>query len=345
VLKIDQHISDLLYEHDCVIVPQLGGFIASYVQVSIHPVQHSFTPPSKKIAFNELLKQNDGLLASHLANTESFTYNRALKEIEVYVERCITELEKGNKFVIEQVGTLQKNVEGTLQFEPFKNVNYLRHSFGLATIQFLPIEQLKNAGKDISLPGFTNRPSKPHVKVSRKKIGNAILISGSLLWLFFNLYLVSPSKFSLSYINPLPETTEVEKPAAPTVIKKEQQHSTAPKQETLVTASIEKPKTEPATVVIEEEKETPAENMPTITTPESIADGNYFIIGGAFRSETNAQNFSASLRSAGFLNARIINPRGTLKMVCFNSFATLDEAQTELNRIKSMQKDAWIHRK
>jgi hypothetical protein len=347
VLKIDRYISDLLYEHECVIVPELGGFIASYAPVSIHPVQHSFTPPSKKIAFNELLKQNDGLLASYMAGSESYTYNRALKEIEGYVDVCRAELGKGNKFVIEQVGVLQKNVEGALQFEPFKSANYLKDSFGLATIQFLPIEQMKHGGKDITFgqPVFANRPSKPQVKYSRKKIVNGILITGSLLWLFFNLYIVSPSKFSLSYVNPLPETTQVEKPLEPVISKSEPPVTTEPQQENTVTASAEKPTPEPEPPVTEEKKVIPIETAAPSTTPETQTEGNYFVIGGAFRSETNARNFSASLKAEGFDNARIINPDGSLKMVCFDSFASMEQAQSELNRVKAMQREAWIHRK
>ena len=57
--KIDKHINELLYNHDCVIVPEFGGFVTNYASAKIHPVQHTFTPPSKNIVFNKNLKNND----------------------------------------------------------------------------------------------------------------------------------------------------------------------------------------------------------------------------------------------------------------------------------------------
>ena len=81
-MKIDRHISNLLYDHDCVIVPSFGGFLVSYQPAQLQSIQHTFYPPSKKIAFNVFLKNNDGLLANFIAHKESLTYAEALKGIE-----------------------------------------------------------------------------------------------------------------------------------------------------------------------------------------------------------------------------------------------------------------------
>jgi hypothetical protein len=331
VIKIDKHISELLYEHDCVIVPDLGGFLASYSPTMIHPVQHTFSPPSKKIAFNVLLKQNDGLLASHIAQTESFTYNQAIKEIEGYVDHCQFQLSAGSKFIIEKVGTLYKDIEGNLQFDPFKNVNYLKDSFGLVTIQFLPIEQIRNdkeARKSVR-EVFALRPSEPLTKRSRKKIVNTVLITAGVIWFCFNVYVITPAKFSFSSFSPVPESSEVEKPVVLT-----------PEESITISA----PTVVPSSEVLKEDEIIVPETVPVIT-PEKISQDHYFVIGGAFRSENNASKFSETLIAEGFNNAKIVNPDANLKMVCFNSFQTFDEAQSELNRIKSMQKDAWIYRR
>ena len=139
-MKIDKHISDLLYDHECVIVPDLGGFLSSYVPSKIHPVRHMVLPPSKKIAFNIFLRQNDGLLANHVVQSEHVTYPEALKEIETYVETCHKELADGKKFIVERIGILSKDAETNIQFEPFSNVNYLKDSYGLSPVQYVPIQ-------------------------------------------------------------------------------------------------------------------------------------------------------------------------------------------------------------
>ncbi len=76
---IEKYIKYLLFEHDCVVIPDFGGFIANYVSADIHPIRHTFVPPSKNIAFNEMLKLNDGLLVAHIANHEHISREEALQ--------------------------------------------------------------------------------------------------------------------------------------------------------------------------------------------------------------------------------------------------------------------------
>jgi hypothetical protein len=116
--KIEKHISTLLYEHDCVIVPNLGGFVANYAAAKIHPTQHTFMPPSKHLVFNKNLKNNDGLLANHIATQEKTNYPEALKYIDHFVSDINSELKRGSKVKIDDVGTLFLDVERNIQFEP-----------------------------------------------------------------------------------------------------------------------------------------------------------------------------------------------------------------------------------
>src|SRR5437868_9794463 len=119
-MKIDKHISELLYDHDCVIVPSFGGFLASYLHAQLNATQHTFYPPSKKIAFNIFLKNNDGLLANHIANKESLNYSEALNRIEEFRLECMRQLAAGKHLLIEDVGTFFFDKHKNLQFEPAK---------------------------------------------------------------------------------------------------------------------------------------------------------------------------------------------------------------------------------
>ena len=84
--SIEQHISELLFDHDCVIVPSLGGFLASN-QNSVITANLVLFPPFRKIAFNVYLKNNDGLLANHLVEYEHISYQQALIQIEKFVKK------------------------------------------------------------------------------------------------------------------------------------------------------------------------------------------------------------------------------------------------------------------
>ena len=56
-MKIEEYISDLLFEHDCVIVPDFGGFVCNYGPAAIDPAKHLFEPPAKRILFNKGLSR------------------------------------------------------------------------------------------------------------------------------------------------------------------------------------------------------------------------------------------------------------------------------------------------
>ena len=50
-LQLDSHISYLLHEHDCVILPAFGGFVANYNSATIDPIINLMHPP-KNILFS-----------------------------------------------------------------------------------------------------------------------------------------------------------------------------------------------------------------------------------------------------------------------------------------------------
>ena len=156
-MKIDHQISALLYSHDCVIIPNFGGFVANYHSAKIHPTQHTFSPPFKKIAFNKSLQNNDGLLANQLVTTENISYTEANKIIDLYVEQLNKTLHENGKIIIEKTGTLFYDVEHNMQFEASDSVNYLLGSFGLTVIQSPPIKR-DNFQQKIEKK-FKNRPA------------------------------------------------------------------------------------------------------------------------------------------------------------------------------------------
>ena len=61
-MDITAFIRELLFGHDCVIVPGFGGFIGNYTPASIDKSSGTFYPPVKQISFNRNLNHNDGLL-------------------------------------------------------------------------------------------------------------------------------------------------------------------------------------------------------------------------------------------------------------------------------------------
>ncbi len=349
-MKIDDHISELLFDHDCVIVPSFGGFLASYEHAKIHSSLHTFSPPSKKIAFNIFLKQNDGLLANHVAGHEKLSYADALQQVEFFVNHCQKELAGGKKITFERVGVFYFDREKNLQFESFKNINYLRDAFGFSAIQYLPVQregyqrQVEKQIKEIISPRASLKQEKMPIKLSgksTKKLLSAVIITGTLLWFSFNLYLITPQHFNLSSFNPFSLKSKTEfkrdevKPAT------QQQVKVSPAfVDSLGTANMA-PLTESETRSANENLETKAVPIPAATPV--ITNKKFFVIGGAFQFRENADAFVKALRTEGFPDAQILDTARHLKMVCFNGFLSLSEASIELDRLKTMNKNGWIY--
>jgi cell division septation protein DedD len=189
---ITQYIKELLFEQDCVVIPEFGGFIADYVSAEIHPVRHTFSPPSKSIAFNEMLRLNDGLLASYVAQQEGITREEALNRIKDYTNQLWDELRQRNKYRLEEVGTLFLNQEQKLQFEPENRINYLNDSFGLPELLYKPVERSaaqRNAGA-FSIRNVASVKTKDRPAMSNEEEYEEEPFSGrpanqvSRLWLF-----------------------------------------------------------------------------------------------------------------------------------------------------------------
>ena len=76
-MTLVQHIKELLYQYECVIIPQLGAFLTQPVAIRIDREKGIFFPPGKELSFNGLLTHNDGLLANYIAQRKSISYENA----------------------------------------------------------------------------------------------------------------------------------------------------------------------------------------------------------------------------------------------------------------------------
>jgi cell division septation protein DedD len=128
---IDQHISSLLFAHECVVVPEFGAFLTRYFGAEINPATNMLRPPSKRVAFNARIDQNDGILAKHVAAVEEVSYQQALESIEISVRRWKKILRAGKKVNLLGIGRLFLDEHGHLQFNPAYDLNYNIQSYGL----------------------------------------------------------------------------------------------------------------------------------------------------------------------------------------------------------------------
>jgi len=139
--NVEKYLSELLFEHDCVIVPAFGGFVARNSSSYFAKTGNALLPPYKSIVFNKNLSNNDGLLAGYIMQKESATYQQANTIIENFVSNCRQLLETKKRFEISGLGVLYKNNENTILFEQDVRINYNPNAFGLPVVSAIKIVQ------------------------------------------------------------------------------------------------------------------------------------------------------------------------------------------------------------
>lgn len=298
------YISELLYRYECVIVPDFGGFILNNKSATIDSANNILSPPYRQITYNGHLKNNDGLLANHIASVDNISYESALNYIRFEIDEWKKKL-KNTDIDLEDVGSFSM-INNKIHFEPQKTVNYLTSSYGLTNVVSKKIKREKQMVKKVKLT-----EKKPIVlPVETKKTSNylkyaAIFILGlSLIGFGGKLYRDYQNDQIL-------------------VQAKEQQQ-------------LMENKIENATFVI-------TKPLPTLNLDLTIAKNNYHVIAGAFRYPQNAIKKVDQLKFKGY-DARILGiNKWNLSVVSFGSFSTREEAIENLNEIRvDVEKDVWL---
>ena len=118
--ELNLHISRLLLEHNCVIVPDLGGFVTQYCPAHFDEVAGSFVAPSYQVGFNPLLQTDDGVLAHSFMMVNQTSYDEAVHDIRLCVHQLREALRTRKEVTLLNIGTFKQNVSGVYDFTPLK---------------------------------------------------------------------------------------------------------------------------------------------------------------------------------------------------------------------------------
>ncbi len=322
------YIFELLYSHDCVIFPGLGGFVANYRPAKIHPVLHTFSPPAKELMFNPRLQGNDGVLANYIANKESITYDEALGLLQEQALHINTLLNQSQRFEILNVGVLYKDIEGSLKFEASNQLNFLLSSYGLSEFISPAIERERNIRHYEPRPFRTGQtPNKNRISSTVKRtalIGVPVMALAALAW------------FSAGNIgNWIAQTTDLlPKISFPSYNLPENSGSSAVLAKKAVQKDIKR------TFIAREVIQT----IVSENSQMQPASGTFCIVGNCFSIEDNAKRYVKDLQEQGFSGASYLPADGkSLFKAYFGRYTNRSEAETALQKIKKDQApQAWI---
>ena len=143
-MKISYHIFNLLQEHDCVIVPNFGAFVARNISAKISNDGSKIYPPNKEITFNKSLIKSDGLLINRISSNENISYEIANDKLNNWVVKSHKKISKQGYIEIKNIGSISLENEKYI-FTPSQNSIFLKSSYGLNSIDSNEIKRSTNS--------------------------------------------------------------------------------------------------------------------------------------------------------------------------------------------------------
>lgn len=360
VIELERHIEILLLNNDCVIVPDLGGFMAHYSEAHYDDRDQMFLPPMRTLGFNPALKMNDSLLAQSYIEAYDISYPEAILRIEDEVSELRQHIENEGSYELNDLGILKMNEYGNYEFEPCEAGILTPTLYGLSTVEMEPLANmtssfveaktrpikvesiLENDAKEtvheekaqeveMSSSYFKDdNDDKVHIPVSvlRNIMAAAIAIFGFFL---ISTPLNNGSSKEMSMLNfdtetltrILPKAT-IQGNAEVKGMKASEVHNDAVvKYDNETTDNINK-----ETVSVEREKTVPY----------------YTLVLASQVSKKNASLYVEKLHKAGFNEAKIFTSHSSTRVI-FNRYKTEAEAYNALREMREYTEfhEAWVY--
>lgn len=356
ILELDKYIRELLYDYDCVIVPQLGGFVTNYRPASFSDKSGVATPPGKAILFNKNLTHSDGLLERTVSQHQHISFEEAGTALRKITEAYWSRLNGGEKVHFKRIGVLYIDAHKKLQFEPTEDENFLKSSFGFEPFSLPPM--VKHDARIHSLPGepeiieMDTEDEDEALPMRKSRSIYWVAAAAILPFLGMSLYIglstnfTSPTEWSLAELVPTKSAVydqaqyhpDRKRPELPeTVFGKDD--TTFPEHTAVFPFSLTDGAADSSGIWV---------NLNTVEAPATAVDrGPYHIITGCFEESKNAEKYVSGLLSRGFSSASILDYHRGLHRVEIENFGNYQEALARLHtfRDNGTFPNAWLLKK
>lgn len=333
---LDQHLHRLFLDHDCVVVPGLGGFVCNRIPARYDVARQELVPPVRSVLFNERIIHHDGVLVEAIARSEASSMDEALAAVEAEAAVLKAELQAGKTIRIHQVGRLYAGDEGRLQFMPDEEMERILRSFGLKRIPLQPLEN-KNARNPLQPAArVIPMPDTPRTEIQSPWIRVAAAIAVPVIG-GAGMFFMENSGQDAALMSTLPTVTQTHEVASyqPRFLEEAIQEWEAIDESTdliiEVRSAVELPK--PLKDVVE----------PSVVTEST--DIVFMLVAGSFTVASNAHNHSAALNQQGFVSEIYLQENGS-HLVTFATHLTESDARAQLKELRSDETTdrAWLKR-
>lgn len=346
-MGIEQDLHQLLYCHDCVIVPEWGGFVAQYRGARLDEARRLVHPPGKDIGFNRHLVRNDGLLADRIARREGIGFKPSSERIARAVADWRATLERDGRLELQHIGIFYRDTAGNLQFDPDKRANFLKDAYGLRPVAAVPVQRAAPVVRDMPPAAAVENTlgDRGTSWVWAAAASVALLLGVGSYWAW-GLDDAGKERLSarLAFGN-APERTYV----APTGTLRPVHRLAGFSLPTTVDRTMDVPvpglngisvTVMPEPVVDKAPVDSLAVHVAKAAT--AVVEARFHVIGGCFAEASNADRLLDDLRAQGFPAMRL-PAYGRLHPVAYGSYSNRSDALSALATIrKDGSKAAWL---
>ena len=337
MVQLTKYIVQLLHQHDCVIIPDFGGFVAQYKPATLDSVTGFYSPPSKQILFNINLKNNDGLLTNQIAQDQDVSFTKATQIIADFVLNVKNQLKENKTFQFINLGTLFYE-NNALLFKQ-KSANFLGSSYGLPPINVNEFRSAESQEKEPTKVFDINHK----IESNNSKWWVAAAIVPLLFysaWIPLKTDLFNnPSNFSYSDLNPFTYSKDVKSADSrnklnPNDVEISSKATATPNNKIIDTEVVENTSEPSRNPLIINEK-------PTYETAET-ATPKYHVIVGCFGNQNNSSRLIKKLNKKGY-KAYKLDVHNNLHRVALATYDQKEDAILAQLEIKKEEKmSSWV---
>ncbi len=319
-MEIKSYINDLLYQYECVTIPEFGSFLTRKIPAKIS-FDGTFTPPKKEVSFNSLLKTNDGILAKHIAQKTNSNYESILKLINKKTIKWIEKLEL-ESLNFPGIGEMKLNNHGKIEFLPSNEINFYKNSFGLYSFKKNPLVNISYNKKHDQIMENSNNDDLLFTPESKNKKRKIQYIKYSAIGLLIIVLIGSIYFFSDNYLSnqKLKEIEIAQKKIKSNVQK----------------ATFDIGKLSKVELNVNSNNSNKVSNL-------SSNEKYFSVIAGSFRSINNAENKLNSLIKEGYKAEMAKKSSEGFHRVAYGRFISKKKAINLLIFVKyTLQEEAWF---
>ena len=341
MLRIIEHIEQMLSVHDCVIIPGFGGFVLQVTPTWYNAEAHRFEPLHKELVFNETLQHNDGLLIESYRQSEATDYRSAYQLVQADVAELKALLERDGQVEMAPIGVFRRGEEGQLIFEASRDTDWLNASmFGLPAFTIEPLAE------ELPIPMNVEkmekrRPDVYYIPVNRRLVrwvAAAVVAIVVFLSASTSVEEVNRSAYTASFVptEMLNANMQKDEPSPaepePTSTKVE----VTPRAETKP-APVEKPKAETKVA------KAPAPKREAAKTVEAAPQKRYYIVIASLASSEQAAQYMKGVGQKDCPNMAVLQTKGKYRVYAdrFTDKAAAEKYQNTLRK-NPKYKDAWL---